>query len=661
MPQRRRRTAAALLLLVAVLGLIPARHPVPLAPAAAHAAAQSDPRLATVETAYTFIMDYFYRVPDPPALLTAAWDGAAAAISRAGFAGRLPRAPDLPPDRAGAWRAFAAAYPALTDLAPPGLSARNLAFAAVEAMAESLFERHTAFYTPEQYRAVTGELGGDGTAVGLGIEITDRAPWIVTAVAPGGPAERAGVRPGDTIRAVDGRDVTGVGRATLNRAVAGAAGADVRLALERPGEGRLTLAVTRGPYRFPDLEAHVLEGGVGYVRLRTFSTFLSLQGGPANVIQELDAALARFEAAGASVWVLDLRHNSGGFVFTANEIVGHFLPDAVTYRALTERGNRGEQLGSGRPFPVQRPMAVLIDGGSASASELVAAALQEYGRAVVVGERSSGAFAGAQFFPLEGGAALYLAVMELRTGRQGAVVDDVGVTPDREVADTRTAEDYAAGRDPQLDAAVEAVRAAGPPSVAPSPFPAAMSEEALRALLAPYLPTAGEAPPAPLIDSPRLLGDVTLTDPSQFVNLAGPVVDARELARVVRERGWLGSTTRYFGGEAGLNGPILGVTIDLYRTPAGAYDALVTNDAPQLQRMVMAPLQLGDGAVAYTGAWINAGLSALVWRSGRAVITVAYGAVPGQETFGPVTALANVVDARLRARPLPPLEAPTAP
>ena len=624
------------------------------------------PRSETIGAAFALLMDQFYRVPDPAALLTAAWEGATGALARAGYLDPLPPPPPLPADREGAWNAFAPAYRALATLAPQELSQTGLAFAAVEAMADSLQERHTGFLSPARYRAFVEQLSGEGTRIGLGVVIAARPPWVVTDVAPGGPAEGAGVRPGDAIVAVDGRDVTRVSRPELLRLLAGPQDSAVDLGLSRPGEGRLTLPVMRGLFRFPDLQARVLPGGSGYVRLRSFSTFLRVPAKEHNVIQELDAALEEFEAAGVTAWVIDLRDNPGGFVFTANELIGRFLPLGVTYAASDQRGNRGEQISSGRPFRVQRPLAVLVNGGSASSAEIFASAMQESGRGVVVGERSAGALAGSVVFPLPEEAGMQVAVEEARTGRRQAAVDEVGIPPDVEVADTRTPSDYAAGRDPQLEAAITAAASSAVPSgprggdvgdpaaqrdEGVGPFTGQLSEAALRGLLTPYLPAPEEAPPTPLIRAPRLLGELALTDPTQFVNALGPVRDGLELARTVQGRGWQGSYSRFYGEVPALNGPFLGVTIDLYASQAGADAALNSNDAPQLLRVVAPPLQLGDGAVAYAGAWVNAGGAVIAWRAGRAVVSVAYTAVPGQESFEPAVALARLVDARLRRSP----------
>ncbi len=644
-----RRLPALLSALGMVLALV-------LAPAHPSRAAAPEARADIIRAAYTLLLDHFYRVPAPDQLLQAAWTGAGRALIASGAREPLPELPALPADRDAAWNAFAQAYGTLAALAPDDLSQTDLAFAAVDAMAESLEEGHTTFLPPQVYQAFVTQLGCSASeGVGLGVRLTTRAPWTIIEVAPDSPAARAGLRPGDTLLAVDGQDVTAVARAALQRALARPEGTPAELLVERPQVGQIIVTVTIGRFRFPDLQASVLPDGTGYIRLRSFSSFLIDPTGRPNVIEELDAALATFETQGVERWVLDLRGNSGGFGYTANAVIGRFLPDVVTSRVGNQRGRAGEHASFGLPFRVQRPLAVLVDSGSASASEIVASTMQEYGRALLVGTRTAGVLAGALLFPLPEGAGLEVAVEEVRTGRGGVLVDGQGVTPDIEVADERTPADYAAGRDPQLAAAVAALRGQSPLPPPPPPPPGQLGATELRRLLERYFPPAAEVPPTADIATPHVLGDLPLSQPNEYVGALGPVPDALGLAQLVRSRGWMGSYSRFYGEVPGLAGPYLSVTIDVYRSQAGAYSALMSNDAPAIQEAVPAPLQLGDGTVAYRGVWLNAGASILMWRQGRAVITVASFAVPGRESFDPVVALARAVDARLRAAPLPEL------
>src|SRR5438067_857766 len=127
------------------------------------------------------------------------------------------------------------------------------------------------------------------------------------------------------------------------------------------------------------------------MRLRSFpNPWIPAEAGR-TVVQQLDAALQSFEDAGVTMWVLDLRDNPGGTSYTNQAFAGRFLADGKTDVDTDARGHRVENLVDGHPFRVQRPLAVLINGRSASSSEIVASTLHDYGRAVLVGRRSAGA------------------------------------------------------------------------------------------------------------------------------------------------------------------------------------------------------------------------------------------------------------------------------
>jgi len=651
---RRSLRLSALLLVVLVAGVVPSFGAAPSVrfSAVAPVEAQDAPHTATIRAAFTLLMDQFYKVPDPMALLSAAWDGATMALQDAGYSGQVPALPALPADREGAFNAFAAAYPGLAALAPSKLSQEDLAFFAIDSMTTSVNEQHTYFLSPKDYASDTSQLSGDQQSIGLGVEFAaSPPPFLITDVAPGGPADQAGAKPGDTIVKAGQRDVSASTVAQVAEALGGPAGTVVQLVVDRPGQGQVSLAITRGPYQFPDFTAKLLPDGTGYVRLRIFSSFVRSPDGRQNVIQQLDAALARFSAdPGFRNLVVDLRGNRGGYVFTNDELIGRFLPNVIAIVNANQRGDSGQEVSASRPAPFQPAMAVLIDKGSASSSEAFAVAMQEYGRAVIVGQQSIGALATGITFPLPDGAALNIGVASVRSGRLGVTVDEVGVAPDLVVADNRTAADYAAGRDPQLAAAIAAAKAAPTPAPAPaSPFSGQLSDAAIGDLLSRYMPAPEEVAPAPLIPAPRWLGDFPVTDPVRFADGAE---DTAALATHVQARGWLGEYNRIYGGDAGLNGPTLGVSIDVYSTVSGAIDALNSNDFPRLLRSAAPPVQLGDGTVAYIGTWLGAGGANLSWRAGNAVITVSYSAVPGEESFDPAVALARVVDARLQQSPI---------
>lgn len=598
---------------------------------------------ATITGAYNLLLDDYVNPPEPDQLLQAAWQGALSAAG-SGISASLP---PLPSDRAGALAAFLPAFDRLVSGAQSDPGA--LAGASVDAMARSINEQHTYYLTPQQYQRRTELESGSRQSDGLGVRIRgaqppySAAPWVVSDVIPDSPADRAGLQPGDTLQTVNGVSAAGVSRSTLLVLLA-PAGGSITLGVERPGMGPLQFAVTPGPYTEPNLRARILPGGVGLLRLSEFPSSLVADQSGLRVQQELDADLANFEANGVQYWILDLRNNPGGSVATADHIAGRFLADGVISREFDERGHQAQEIADGHLFPAQRPMAVLINGNSASSSEVIASAMQEYGRALLVGSRTAGALAGNETFPLPNGGALAVTVEEVSSGRYGRAVNDVGVAPDISIDQQPTPEQLASGHDPEVDAAVAALTGTAPPTQTPVASPGALSESDLRSLLAGYGIDAAQVPPTQLVPQPRLIGDTVLTHVNELVTGARDPVALRatDLAR-----GWEGEYDQSFG--ASPDGPGIAISVDRFADENGATDYVRSNDFPDQLQQVDAPIQLGDQTVAYRGIWVNNGAVALVWRHGNTVFTVSYNTQPGLESFDPVIQVAKAVEARYQS------------
>ncbi|HEY7270063.1 MAG TPA: S41 family peptidase, partial [Dehalococcoidia bacterium] len=200
------------------------------------------------------------------------------------------------------------------------------------------------------------------------------------------------------------------------------------------------------------------------MRLRTFPFPSTIQPSGRRLDQELDAALAEFEAQGVQSWVLDLRDNGGGSGLFAEALLGRFVaPGTLADHESDASGHLAEDTVDGHLFPVQRPLAVLVNERSASASEMTASTFREAGRALLVGQRTEGALANAVIWPVPEGGRIEIGFARVTTGIRDTTVDGVGVPVDVDVRN-RTPADYAAGRDPQLAAAVEALQAGQVPA-----------------------------------------------------------------------------------------------------------------------------------------------------------------------------------------------------
>jgi carboxyl-terminal processing protease len=612
----------------------------------------SDPTaLDVVRGTYDTMLDRFYAPLDPAALLSDGW----ASLQQELHQVQAPAAPALPPlpaDREGAFAAFSGVYRAYVAALPEGITAPMVAYQVSFGITQSPGVSHTNFLSPAVFKNVLNSLRGGSVAVGLGLSLSRPAPHFVVRLAPGGPAERAGVMLGDTVITVDGKDVTSASPQDMSRSLLGNEGTTATLGLLRAGQNT-DITVTRGRFFFPPLTAGLLPGGVGYLKLDQFITQSGILPTGGTLLDQLDADLDGFDAQGATGLVLDLRGNSGGSGQTAAEILGRFLPeDTLTLTQYDARGHASSGIVSGLMRQNQLPMAVIVDGNSASASEVVASVLKETNRAVLVGTKTAGALLDSDILPLPEGAGIQIAVAQVVTPYDQVTIEGQGYPVDVSVEDTRTADDYRLGNDPQLEAAVAALaQAPAPPAF--NSTTTGFSTQQLTDMLAPYMPAASQIPVNDRISGPRRSGAFAANHVNEAIGLSAR--DPLALQQVLRRRGWLGSYGQSY--DASISGASVGVGIDVYATPEGAADALATNDTPDVQTLTPSPIQLGDQAVALNGSWLLSGVQAIEWRHGNVVITVSYADIPGFEQVGmaEIIAVAKLVDQIYAANPLPAL------
>jgi C-terminal peptidase prc len=445
---------------------------------------------------------------------------------------------------------------------------------------------------------------------------------------------------------VDGKDMRKADSHTLASALAGPEGSVAQLTIER-GNDTQTVQITRGQFYFPPLESRVLAGGVGYLRLGEFVIAGSKLPNDTEILADLDRSLDELDEQGAQSLILDLRGNAGGSVQTADELLGRFLPDtAPTLLEADERGHQAIDLAAGRLHARQLPMAVLIDGDSASASEITAAALRTAHRAVLVGQKTAGAVASSVLLPLPGGAGLQVAVATA-AAPDGAPLDGVGVAPD--VAASETAAGGA--RDTQLDSAISALASAPAPPAVAAATPALSSAD-LDQALSPALPDGADIPTNDRLVATDQWQRLTYTHPNEVIDQNGGAPDPVALQQALRSRGYQGSVMASYGSVPG-DLPTVSVNVDLYATDDGAHASVSTNDSPELQESITPVVQLGDETVAYRGTWLAAGSTFLAWRRGRVVCTVTYSDVPGLDRPDTLTAIGELVDARAQQLNLP--------
>ncbi len=290
------------------------------------------------------------------------------------------------------------------------VDAARLGRSGITALLAALHDPYTVYFSPQQARQFNRQLSGSYT--GIGVAVAAKAGGLtITEVFAGSPAARARIAPGEVIVSVNGVAAAGQSEGAVVARIAGPAGTTVRLQLRRPAAlpGRIDLTLTRRAISLPLTTSRLLDAHgirVGYVSLGSFS-----QGAGARVRQ----AIAGLQKRGARWILFDLRDNGGGLVSEAASVAGDFLPAGrvvVTMQGL--HSAREVVKTSGGP-PTSLPVVVLVNGNTASASEIVTGALQDHHRATVIGTRTFGKGVVQTVMPLSGGAELKITIASYRT------------------------------------------------------------------------------------------------------------------------------------------------------------------------------------------------------------------------------------------------------
>jgi carboxyl-terminal processing protease len=336
---------------------------------------------------------------------------------------------------------------------------------AIRGMMESLGDEHTSYLEPQVYKTETSRLQGSYEGIGAVVDTTGQYLKIVSPM-EGSPAEKAGLKPGDQVISIDGEDMTGVDPEQARQKVIGPKGSQVTLMVMRDGESQpLKFVITRDEIRMNSAEGKMLDNGIAYVDINTFGE---------KTTSELRQTLDKLMAQNPKGIVIDLRNNPGGYLNTAIEVSSEFIEKGVVMYEKYGDGRRDEYKALGNGHATNIPLVVLVNEGSASASEILAGALQDYGRATLVGVQSYGKGSVQIWQPLsDDQGAVRVTVARWLTPKE-RTIDEVGLTPD--VIVEMTADDYAAERDPQLDAAVETLMAVINKTAIPTSMPTSVPE-----------------------------------------------------------------------------------------------------------------------------------------------------------------------------------------
>ncbi len=313
---------------------------------------------------------------------------------------------------------------------------------AISGMLEATGDKHTTYMNPTEFEQANASMEGEYEGIGAWVDTTGEYVQVISPM-KGSPAEAAGLRANDIVIAVNGEDQTGIPGDLVLKKILGPAGEAVTLTIRR-GEETLDFTIVRAKITVPVVDYRMLDNNIAYVALYSFNE---------QATDQLRAALKELMAQKPAGLIFDLRDNGGGYLSTAIEVVSEFIPKGVVMYEEYGDGTRDayEARRGGRATEI--PLVVLVNEGTASASEITAGAIQDLGRGKLVGVKTYGKGSVQNWIPLtteKGGVRITIARWLTPNGTQ---ISDVGLTPDLIVE--MTDEDYTEGRDPQLDAAVQ--------------------------------------------------------------------------------------------------------------------------------------------------------------------------------------------------------------
>ena len=296
---------------------------------------------------------------------------------------------------------------------------KKLIYGAIKGMLQSL-DPHSSFLTPDMYKEM--EVETKGSFGGIGIEITIKNGWL-TVVSPieGTPAYKAGLKPGDKIIKINGVSTRGISLMEAVKKLRGPKGTKVTITIFREGVGKpFDVTITRDIIRIKSVEAKLLGKDIGYVKLRQFQE---------TTDRELEKVLKKWQGK-IKGFILDLRNNPGGLLDQAVKVSDLFIDKGVIVSI------KGRKKSSNHVFTATSeaylkgiPMVVLVNAGSASASEIVASCLQDHRRAVIVGTRTFGKGSVQTIFPMDDGSAIRLTTAKYYSPA-GREIQGNGVEPD---------------------------------------------------------------------------------------------------------------------------------------------------------------------------------------------------------------------------------------
>jgi len=314
---------------------------------------------------------------------------------------------------------------------------------AIRGMLDSLGDEHTSYLDPATYEETRAILDGrEYEGIGAWVDIRGEYLTIISPM-PGSPAEKAGLKPGDTVLAIDGEDMTGIDGELVRQRILGPKGTIVLMTLFRESEAEpFDVEIERASIVVPSILGEMREENIAYVRLMTFGS---------DTTKDLEASLKELVKQNPSGLILDLRNNGGGYLDTAIEVASQFVGDGVVMYEEYGDGRRQTFEAKQGGLATEIPLVVLINQGTASASEIVAGAIQDRNRGYLIGITSFGKGSVQNSVALENNEGAIRVTTARWLTPNNRQINKIGLQPDFIVEITE--EDYSEDRDPQLEKA----------------------------------------------------------------------------------------------------------------------------------------------------------------------------------------------------------------
>lgn len=333
---------------------------------------------------------------------------------------------------------------------------------AATGLAVSVDDHYTNYYNKEEFASFNTSLSNSFYGIGIVISVdTKTNKLIVVSPIEGGPSANAGIMPGDYIVAVDGVEYSGN---QMNEAVSlmrgdsleDKKGTQVTVTVERAGI-RNDYVITRDIVRINSVNSKMVDDEIGYVRITAFNAVDDKSDGSQDTYDEFIAAIDSLKAEGMKKLVIDLRNNPGGSLSVVNKIADELLPAGIITYTETKTGKREEYTSSAGELGI--PMTVLVNGGSASASEVLTGALKDYKKATVIGTKTFGKGVVQTVIPLGDGSGISLTTSKYYSP-SGVCIHGIGIEPDIvvEADETKQISDLSVDEDIQLQKAIEVLK-----------------------------------------------------------------------------------------------------------------------------------------------------------------------------------------------------------